>query len=50
MHHPPLRSTIITTLKNPKQKWGGLMRNIDQSDFETANIEFIRILDAGPFY
>ena len=29
------------TFKNPERKWGGLMRNIDQTDFETANIEFI---------
>ena len=26
-------------LLNPKQAWGGLMRNIDQTDFETGNIE-----------
>ncbi|MEO6231332.1 MAG: cell surface protein SprA [Ferruginibacter sp.] len=36
-------------LKNPKQKWGGLMRNIDQSDFETANIEFIEFWMQDPF-
>ena len=36
-------------LKNPKQKWGGLMRNIDQSDFETANIEFIEFWVQDPF-
>ncbi len=26
---------------NPRNRWGGLQRNIDQTDFETANIEFI---------
>ncbi|MEO6720349.1 MAG: cell surface protein SprA [Ferruginibacter sp.] len=36
-------------LRNPKQKWGGLMRNIDQSDFETANIEFIEFWVQDPF-
>jgi len=36
-------------LKNPKQKWGGLMRNIDQTDFETANVEFIEYWVQDPF-
>jgi cell surface protein SprA len=36
-------------LKNPRQKWGGLMRNIDQTDFETANIEFIEFWLQDPF-
>ncbi|MCW3090403.1 MAG: hypothetical protein JWP81_1472 [Ferruginibacter sp.] len=36
-------------LKAPKQKWGGLMRNIDQSDFETANIEFIEFWMQDPY-
>ena len=34
---------------NPKTKWGGLMRNIDQTDFETANIEYIEIWVQDPF-
>ena len=33
----------------PKTKWGGLMRNIDQTDFETANIEFIEFWMQDPF-
>jgi len=37
------------TLKNPKQRWGGLMRSIDQPDFETANIEFIEFWVQNPF-
>ena len=36
-------------LNNPKKRWGGLMRNIDQSDFETANIEFIEFWLQDPF-
>ena len=36
-------------LKNPKSRWGGLMRNIDQTDFETANIEFIEFWVQDPF-
>ncbi|MBP6431585.1 MAG: cell surface protein SprA, partial [Ferruginibacter sp.] len=36
-------------LRNPKQRWGGLMRNIDQPDFETANIEFIEFWIQDPF-
>ncbi|MGG9970259.1 cell surface protein SprA [Ferruginibacter sp. SUN002] len=36
-------------LKDPKKRWGGLMRNIDQTDFETANIEFIEFWMQDPF-
>ncbi len=36
-------------LLNPKTRWGGLMRNIDQTDFETANIEFIECWIQDPF-
>lgn len=36
-------------LRNPQQKWGGLMRSIDQPDFETANIEFIEFWMQDPF-
>jgi cell surface protein SprA len=34
---------------NPQSKWGGLMRNIDQTDFETANIEYIEAWIQDPF-
>ncbi len=34
---------------NPQSKFGGLMRNIDQPDFETANIEFIEFWMQDPF-
>ncbi|HWR33236.1 MAG TPA: cell surface protein SprA [Chitinophagaceae bacterium] len=36
-------------LLNPKSRWGGVMRNIDQTDFETANIEFIEFWLQDPF-
>lgn len=36
-------------LNNPKTRWGGLMRAIDQPDFETANIEFIEFWLQDPF-
>lgn len=36
-------------LRNPRQAWGGLMRNIDQTDFETGNIEFIEFWLQDPF-
>jgi cell surface protein SprA len=37
------------TLMNPEKRWGGMMRKIDQSDFETANIEFIEFWVLDPF-
>ena len=36
-------------LVNPKLAWGGLMRNIDQTDFETGNIEYIEFWLQDPF-
>lgn len=36
-------------LINPKSRWGGMMRNIDQTDFETGNIEFIEFWLQDPF-
>ena len=46
------RSTRVNAngkLINPKQAWGGLMRNIDQTDFETGNIEYIEFWLQDPF-
>lgn len=34
---------------NPTARWGGLMRGIDQPDFETSNIEFIEFWLQDPF-
>jgi cell surface protein SprA len=36
-------------LVNPKQAWGGIMRNIDQIDFETSNIEYIEFWMQNPY-
>jgi cell surface protein SprA len=37
------------TLKDPKTRWGGIMRKIESSDFETSNIEFIEFWLMDPF-
>ena len=36
-------------LLNPKKRWGGLMRSIDQPDFETGNVEYIEAWVQDPF-
>ena len=36
-------------LQRPKTRWGGLMRSLDQTDFETNNIEFIEAWVQDPF-
>lgn len=36
-------------LRNPKSRFGGLMRSLDQTDFETSNIEFIEFWMQDPF-
>jgi cell surface protein SprA len=36
-------------LNNPRKRWGGIMRGVDQTDFETANIEFIEFWILDPF-
>ena len=36
-------------LSNPKQRWGGIMRSIDQTDFETGNVEYIEFWIQDPF-
>ena len=45
----PARLDANGRLTNPKQAWGGLMRNIDQTDFETGNIEYIEFWLQDPF-
>ncbi len=37
------------SLNNPTQHWGGMMRKLDTSDFETANIEYIEFWMLDPF-
>jgi cell surface protein SprA len=36
-------------LLNPQKRWGGIMRGIDQTDFETGNVEFIEFWMLDPF-
>ncbi len=36
-------------LLNPQKRWGGMMRKLDTSDFETANIEYIEFWMMDPF-
>jgi len=37
------------TLRDPESRWGGIMRRIETSDFEAANIEFIEFWVMDPF-
>lgn len=37
------------TLRDPESRWGGIMRRIETSDFEAANIEFIEFWMMDPF-
>ncbi len=37
------------TLVNPETRWGGMMREIESSDFEAANIEYIEFWMMDPF-
>ena len=37
------------SLNNPTQHWGGMMRKLDTSDFETANVEYIEFWMLDPF-
>ncbi|WP_240312795.1 cell surface protein SprA [Flavihumibacter solisilvae] len=36
-------------LLNPSTRWGGIMRGLDQVDFETGNVEFIEFWMQDPF-
>ncbi|MBS1933158.1 MAG: cell surface protein SprA, partial [Bacteroidetes bacterium] len=36
-------------LLNPQKRWGGIMRAIDQTDFETNNIQYIEFWMENPF-
>jgi cell surface protein SprA len=36
-------------LSNPKGRWGGIMRKLDVTDFETSNIEYIEFWLMDPF-
>ncbi len=41
--------TAAGRLQNPEKRWGGMMRKIETSDFETANIEYIEFWLQDPF-
>lgn len=46
------RPTSISStgrLLNPSNRWGGIMRGLDQVDFETGNVEFIEFWMQDPF-
>ena len=36
-------------LSNPTTRWGGMMRKLNTSDFETANIEYVEFWLMDPF-
>ena len=36
-------------LLNPEQRWGGIMRKLETTDFETQNIEFVEFWLMDPF-
>ena len=36
-------------LSNPAKRWGGMMRKLETSDFETANIEYVEFWMMDPF-
>jgi cell surface protein SprA len=36
-------------LSNPRTNWGGIMRRIDQNDFEQSNIDYIEIWMMNPY-
>jgi cell surface protein SprA len=37
------------SLMNPEKRWGGMMRSLDQTDFEAANIQYIEFWMMDPF-
>ncbi len=37
-------------LNNPASRWGGIMRDIQTSDFETSNVEYIEFWLMNPFF
>lgn len=36
-------------LRNPAQRWGGMMRRIETSDFDAANVEYVEFWMMDPF-
>lgn len=40
---------ISGKLNNPEKRWGGMMRKIETSDFETSNVQYIEFWMLDPF-
>lgn len=38
------------SLTNPEKRWGGMMRSLSNTDFETQNVEYIEFWLMDPFY
>ncbi len=36
-------------LLNPEKRWGGIMRRLDNTNFEQANIEYVQFWLMNPF-
>ncbi len=49
---PGISSGVTPTgkLKDPKTRWGGIQRAIQNSDFEASNIEFVEMWVMSPFH
>jgi cell surface protein SprA len=45
----PASITPTGLLRNPQTRWGGIMRAIDQTDFETSNVQYIEFWLQSPF-
>jgi cell surface protein SprA len=47
----PFSKGVLPTgrLNNPETRWGGIMRSIDQTDFETNNIQYIEFWMQSPW-
>ncbi len=43
------QTTAQGKLLRPAARWGGIMRAIDQTDFETSNLEYIEFWTQNPF-
>jgi cell surface protein SprA len=42
-------NTATGKLNNPETRWGGIMRSIDQTDFETNNIQYVEFWMQSPY-
>lgn len=49
MNPPTAGLNADGTLADPESRWGGIMRKIESSDFEAANIEYIEFWMMDPF-